>query len=79
MNVSIICLSLNYAKKSPMKTFYETISKLCKWMFNILIDANYKDYKLRTALEKKDTEIIRLLIKYVVDKKIIYDQLASLH
>lgn len=79
LNTSLIVLSLKY-----INIKYENISNISKWIFDKLVESQYKDFKLQMTLRRMNEvkeinfEIISLLIKFDHDKKVINEFLSIL-
>lgn len=59
MNQAMISLSLKYINKN-----YELMSNISKWVHSELIKYNYNELKLTRSLDRKDLEIIKILIVF---------------
>jgi hypothetical protein len=63
MNTSIVYSSLKYLNNN-----FKLIVQLSIHIYDKLVDFNYDDYKLCLSFEKKDTEVIKSIIKFIQDK-----------
>lgn len=71
MLIFSFCLVLKYLRNN-----YEFTSNLSKWIFNELVKINYSNNKLSKALDKRDFEIIKILIKFNKDINLLSDYLV---